>query len=87
MEEDSFNQTFFTFETCLSKELYQNMEKQFQKENSKTFIIMHKNEIISKLHPIVLDDDEYIKVFQLFENNQLILPDHLDPTLINSIIH
>ena len=67
MEEDYFNQTFFTlgFETCLSKEVYQNMEKQFQKENSKAFIIISKNEIMSKLHSFVIDDKEYIKLFEL----------------------
>ena len=87
MEEDSFNQTFFTLETTLSKEMYQNMERQFQKEKTKIFSMIYKNEAVGKLHSFILEEEEYIEAFALFENNCIILPEKFNPNLINVIIH
>ena len=87
MEEDSFKQTFFSLATTLSNDAYQMMDKQFQKEKTKTFYIIHKNDIIGKLHSSIIEEDEYIEAFTLFENNKLILPERMNPQLINVLIN
>ena len=92
MEEDSFNQTFLTIENNLFKGEhgeYAMLEKQktYNKENSKNYIIIYKNETIAKLHSFIIEEDEFMEVFTSFKNNQLIIPDNFNPTLIPAIIH
>lgn len=87
MEEDSFNQTFLTIESILTKEEYMMMERQFLKEISKTFQFLHKNEIIGKLHPFIIEEKEYMELYASFKDNQLLLPDKFNPILVNFIIH
>ena len=87
MEEDSFNQTFLTIETTLPKDSYALMERQIQKENSKAFIIIYKNESIAKLHSFIIEEEEFMEFYILFKNNQFVLPDRLNPALINVIIN
>ena len=81
------NQNFFSIESSLPRDIYSWMEKQIQKENSKTFKIIYKNEPLTKLHSLLIEEEEFMEVYTLFENNQVVLPDHLNPTLINTLIH
>ena len=87
MEEDSFNQTFFNLETTLSRDEYLMTEKQFQKEKTKAFTIIYKNETIERLHSFILEEEESTETFSLFKNNQLILADRLNSTLVKPLIH
>ena len=63
------------------------IEKHFQKEISKTFQFLYKNEIVGKLHPLIIEEKEFMELYTSFKNNQLILSDKCNPTLINHIIH
>ena len=87
MKKNPKTKPYFTLNTSLNKEIYQYLEKQYKKENLKTLNILYKNEIIGKLHSFVIQDDEYLKTYALFENNQMALPETLNPNLINEIIH
>ena len=87
MEEDAFNQTFLTIESTLVKEEYAMMEKQYKKENSKNYKIIHKNETVAQLHSLIIEEDDFMELFTSFKNNQLLLPDNLNPKLIPAIIH
>lgn len=83
---DSFNQTFFTLETSLNQDNYQLMERQFQKENSKTFKIIHKNGAVERLHSFIIEEDEFMELFTSFKDNQLILQENLNSDLMKVII-
>ena len=69
MEEDSFNQTFLTIESTLTKEEYMMMERHFLKEISKTFQFLYKNEIIKKICAMIMKP--YVEVFRQNENANL----------------
>lgn len=86
MEEDSFNQISFNLPTSLSKDEYNMMSKLSQKDKTKSFLIIFKEEVILKLHASILEEEEFNETLILFSKNEVKIPDNMNPSLVETIV-
>ena len=74
-------------ETILTKEAHALMSKQMQKEKSKTLSIINGEEVICKLHSVVLEEEEFEGLLSLFSEDELKLPNNTKTELIDVLAH
>lgn len=83
-------QPSFSLQSSLTRDTYRMQETLYKKDKTKNLIIQHQNNPIDKLHPSILEEEDFIytlNLFQKIQKNQLDIPKHSNPKLINRVIH
>ena len=75
---------FFSIISPLDKSVYLEKEKDYGKQKSKNLLCVKKENIISKIHESILEED-FTETLQLFQSNALNLPEYIDDRFLEPV--